>query len=137
MAVGLKIIDGDYVINNDGTILGISGNDKGKRDFEKMLLTDAVDMEKNPNTIRYNPLYGTKLNHKDLFKNVKTTVAGDIIDSLIREAVDYYLKLQENRTNLTAEEIITDIEIYTYPDRDDGRFIIIDMSLFHSFAVDK
>lgn len=129
MAVGLKIIDGDFVIREDGAIDTITGNQKCARDFEKMLKTESVNFDIDPNNARYNPYYGTQLYNRDLLKGLSPSAIIDTLNSSIKESIGYYIKLQEKRRNLSANEIITDIQYIVYQDPENKQRIIVNFKV--------
>jgi hypothetical protein len=131
MAIGLKIVDGDYIIDNSGTVVSVSGKDKCARDFEKMLITEATNPELDESTDRYNPIYGTRLNDKALYSGVGIDSAVDMINFMLAQAIQYYITLQEQRNNLSADEIISDIEFTTYPDIENKQQVLIDFTVYN------
>ena len=61
MAIGLKIINGDFVIDGSGALDYVSEGSKCLRDFGKMLVTDHEGMDNVTTYYRYNPLFGSQL----------------------------------------------------------------------------
>ena len=129
MAVGLKIIDGDVVVNNRGTLDVSSGNDKCLRDFGKMLQTQKENDKNFTEYYRYNPEYGTNLGQKELFNGISRHAAVTTINLLIEEAIQDYLSIQESRSNLSPEEIITNVDYHTYFDPDNKSQIICSIKI--------
>lgn len=129
MAVGLKIEQGDYHIREDGKAETVSNNEKCLRDFGKMLKTDAVNFDIDPNNKRYNPYYGIKLRNANLLKGLPLSSRIDVINDSLKESVSYYIKLQEQRTNLSVGEIITDIQYIVYADPKNSQRIIVNFKI--------
>jgi len=129
MAVGLKIIGSDYSIREDGTLDLVASSEKCARDFEKMLKTESVNFDLNPNTVRYNPYYGTQLYNRSMLKGLSLSATVDVLNSSIKESIGYYIKLQESRSNLSVNEVISNIDYIVYPDPTDKQRIIINFKV--------
>ncbi|HRZ18859.1 MAG TPA: hypothetical protein P5136_02270 [Methanofastidiosum sp.] len=113
MAVGLKIVSGDVVLDYSGTLQLLTSTEKCNRDIGKLLITDT-EFEKpqnktSPIYLRYNPAYGTELNNKLLYAGLSKMSIKDTVIIKLNEALSNYIKLQEKRNNLDLEEIITNI----------------------------
>lgn len=124
MAVGLKIVDGDIVIQDKKCVL-VSHKDKASRDFYKFLVTESEHAENKTPFIRYNPKYGTELNRLSNYKNLDRLTILDVMNSKLREALQWYTKLQESRTNLSLGEIITSFNFVIYNHPLDPQSIVI------------
>ncbi len=128
MAIGLKMIDGDFFFTASGSIETVSGKDKGTRDFDKMLRTDAEISTNLTTYYRYNPNYGSYLvcmtgamgSRKNLLNSAK-----DLIDKTIKN----YIALQESRNNLSLGEILVDISYDVYYDPNNPSTILIPMTI--------
>lgn len=129
MAVGLKIVNGDYVIKEDGSLDTLTGSRKCARDFEKMLKTESVNFNLDPNNSRYNPYYGTQLYNKDMLKGLSPSTIIDVLNSTLKTSIDYYIKLQEQRNNLSVNEVISDIQYIVYQDPTNKQQIIINFKI--------
>ena len=128
MAIGLNIVDGDYVIKVDGQLETVDGTKKTARDFKKMLNTEVAPAE-GVGSVRYNPNYGNKLNTKDYLANVPRNSLIDTINLLLSESIGYYLNIQEQRSNLSVEEVITGVDYLAYFDPSNSQRILIDISI--------
>lgn len=116
MAIGLSIISKDIVISNNGTLDLISGQDKVSRDFKKMLQTDVESPNNTTSYYRYNPLYGTELNRRELYNGLSRQSILEVINLLCNQAIKNYIALQESRDNLDIEEVITAVNYHTVYD---------------------
>jgi len=124
MSVGLKIANGDIVINSDGTLDIVEQGDKCLRDFGKMLVTDVQSAENIPEFFRYNPQYGSLLNRLSSNNQKKDTVIQLAYD-LVYSTIQNYLNLQGQRNNLDIGEIIVDVDFQVYFDIQDSTTLII------------
>ena len=70
MAVGLKIVEGDVVINNAGLIDVVEQTAKCLRDFGKMISTKKEYYGNETAYYRYNPSYGTELENKSRYRGM-------------------------------------------------------------------
>jgi hypothetical protein len=128
MAIGLKIVNGDFLI--EGRKLSfIQDNEKLLRDFRKFLLTEAEQENNLTSYYRYNPKYGTNTNNKELYINLSTQSIIDLINQNLSISIKYYVALQESRNNLSLGEIISNVEYMTYADTVDKRIIRINMNI--------
>lgn len=116
MAIGIKVVNGDFVINNSGTLDLIGPSDKCSRDFGKMLSTKTEYVGNETSFYRYNPSYGTQLDNNTMFSGMHRDTIKDVIILLLNEAMSDYLKLQESRGNLSIEEVITGVRFDAYYD---------------------
>jgi len=125
MAVGLKIVGGDFVLDGSGALDFVTEGDKCLRDFGKMLVTDNEGADNVTSYYRYNPTYGNQLRNLSrqtgLRKNVLLTFAKELVYITIQN----YLDLQERRDNLSEGEIITDIKYDVYYDPDNPSIVLI------------
>lgn len=128
MAVGLKVINGDIIINSAGKLDIVEESDKGSRDFGKMLITSKEFPSNKTSYSRYNPNYGTELSNKDLFTGLSRVMVRDLVISLLNEAIKDYLALQEARANLDLGEVITGVNFDVYYNAEDMRQLIIDIN---------
>ena len=115
MATGFKFVNGDFVIENKQLVV-VENYEKTKRDFVKFLTTDKETTENKTKYRRYNPNYGTEINRLSLYKNLTPKSIMDAMEQKLGEAIQYYVKLQESRKNLSLSEVITDIEYLVYQD---------------------
>ena len=77
MAVGLQIVDGDFVVNASGTLATLLPSQKCARDLGKVLVTEIEDSNNETEYYRYNPTYGTALNNTLLYNNISRVAARD------------------------------------------------------------
>lgn len=127
MAVGLQIVNGDFVIDDNGAIVFVGPADKCARDLGKLLLTKKEYTDNTKDTYRYNPDYGTELDNSAQYRNLSRESTREVIIMLLNEALARYLKLQENRLDLNIEEIITKVKIDAYYDYYNLSNLIIDI----------
>jgi hypothetical protein len=137
MAAGLKIVDGDIVIQSSGMIETTSGSRKCLRDFAKMVTTKSEFASNESSTYtssineassvstRYNPSYGTELDNFALYRGLSRAAARDMVIMKLNEAIDNYLRLQESRTNLELGEIISYVNFDVVYDTSDMRRLLI------------
>ena len=134
MAVGLKIINGDVVINNAGTLDVVEQNAKCSRDFGKMLVTDAEFEENITPYYRYNPAYGTQLNNRRLYRGLSRAAMRDTIIMLLNDAINTYIKIQEARVNLDLGEIIRYINFEVFYDVESLADLIIEIKFGTAYS---
>lgn len=108
MAIGFKIVNGDYVIDYSGALETISSGEKCLRDFEKVMRTNVESTDARPVLYRYNPKYGNLLKRLVSSNLSKQTIL-EVAKSLLYNSIQRYLSLQESRDNLSSGEIIIDI----------------------------
>lgn len=134
MASGLKIINGDFSIGFDGIVKLVEGNEKCLRDFGKMLQTSAQSDDDLSEYYRYNPNYGSLLD-KLITHNMSKSTILEVANSLMYVTIRNYLDLQETRDNLSAEEIILDINFEIYFDVQDPTLLRIPIKLTNSKGI--
>jgi hypothetical protein len=134
MAVGLKILNGDVVINNAGTLDIVEQNAKCSRDFGKMLITDKEYEGNITSYYRYNPSYGTELNNKRLYIGLSRAAMRDTIIILLNDAISAYMRIQENRTNLDLGEVIRYVNFEVYFDVEDLTSLIIEIKFATAYS---
>jgi len=127
MAVGLKIVGGDFVIGQSGGIEMVDQTDKCTRDFGKMLITDKEYPDNTTTYNRYNPTYGTELNNKSQYVGLSRMGKRDSVIMLLNDAIATYIKLQESRVNLDFGEVITNIDFEVFYDVRDMRNLVIEV----------
>ena len=127
MAVGMKIVNGDFVINQSGGIDMVEETAKGTRDFGKMLITGKEYPNNTTTYDRYNPEYGTELDNKSQYVGLSRMGKRDSVIMLLNSAIATYLKLQESRSNLDFGEVITNVEFDAFYDVRDMRNLIIEI----------
>ena len=115
MAIGFKINNGDFLIENK-KITFIQDNEKLLRDFRKFLMTESENDNNLTTYYRYNPKYGTNINNKALYTNLSTSSVIQLINQNLSSNIKYYVTLQEGRSNLSLGEIITNVEFMTFLD---------------------
>lgn len=130
MAIGLDIIDGDFVINANGSLNFITETTKCSRDFLKMMQTSAApdtNTTVENGTYRYNSSYGNVLIDVKSFGNIKKSNVIDSINILMDQALKNYVTAQDDRTDQSLGEIIlaVDYETYFHPDNQDTVLIHI------------
>ena len=128
MAIGVKIVDGDFLIQNRKLIF-VQDNEKLLKDFRKFLLTEAETTNNATTYYRYNPKYGTLINDKSLYMNLSNDSTIDLINQNLGKSIKYYIALQEARSNLSLGEIISNVEFMTFADPYDARVIKISMKI--------
>jgi len=128
MAVGLKIIDGDFCVTAAGTVEVVENTDKGIRDFDKMLKTDAEISTNLTTYYRYNPKYGNYLVSMTGAMGSKKHLLNTAKD-LINNTIKNYISLQESRSNLSLGEILIDISYDVYYDPNNPSTILIPMTI--------
>lgn len=119
MASGLKFENGDFVVTSHQAVK-VYGKDKVKRDLVKFLLTEKEYEENKTKIPRYNTKYGTEINRRKLYKDLPRDSIIDVMNSKLKEALSYFISLQESRTNLSLDEIIKDINFVVYNDSNDS-----------------
>ena len=129
MAVGLKIVNGDFIINSAGTVDVVTESEKAVRDFGKMLVTKKEYPENLTTYTRYNPTYGTELDNRSRYAGLSRTAIRDVVISLLNEGVVGYIALQEARTNLSLGEIITSVNFDAFYDIQDKRNLIVPIKI--------
>lgn len=117
MARGLKIENGDWVIENK-SLVTVDKYDKVRRDLHKFLLTEKEYDENVTEYFRYNPNYGVELNRVFLYKGLDTQTIIDQMNKSLKNSLKWYISLQESRSNLSYEEIILDMQFYIFIDPD-------------------
>jgi hypothetical protein len=127
MAVGIKIINGDFSLNEAGTIDVLNPAEKCSRDISKFLITSSEYFGNEVDFYRYNPDYGTELDNKILFSGLSRLAIKDSAIILLNQAITNYISLQENRNNLDLAEVITGITLDAFFNNDDKTQLIIDI----------
>ena len=127
MAVGLKIVSGDFIINENGHVETLVPKEKCSRDFGKMLMTDIENTTNETEFIRYNPTYGTSLNNQLNYQGLSKPAVKDVLIMLVNQAIANYISIQEGRNNLTVDEIITSVDFTVYFQADDFKKALIDI----------
>lgn len=117
MAVGLKIINGDWEIV-DRKLSTVQGTHKVVRDMHKFLSTDKYTPENETDYSRYNPSYGVELNRRELYINLPQDTIIDNMNVSLTNSLRSYIALQEGRSNLSVSEVITDLQFHVYKDAD-------------------
>jgi hypothetical protein len=134
MAIGLKFIEGDFVITPSGNIEIVQQAEKCGRDLGKMVVTNKEFADNETTYLRYNPTYGTELNNRGLFSGLSRQSIRDMVIYLLNEAFEIYKTLQENRQNLDVGEIITGITMEVYYDLEDLRNLIIEIKYSTAYS---
>lgn len=127
MAVGLKILNGDFVVDDNGSVTFVGPADKCSRDFGKMLQTKKEYSDNTKADYRYNPDYGTELDNSSQYRNLSRESTREVAIMLLNEAIARYISLQENRQDLDVEEIITKVRIDAYYDYYNLSNLIVDI----------
>lgn len=134
MAVGLKIVEGDVVINASGNLEMVEQNEKCARDLGKMLLTGSEYTGNETQFERYNPNYGTELNNKNQYRGLSRMSIRDTVIMLLNAGIKRYLTIQEGRDNLDLGEIITNIDFDVYYDMEDLRELVIEIKFGTAYS---
>ena len=137
MAVGLKIVNGDFVINNSGTVDIVDQNEKCARDFGKMLVTGTAYAGNETTFNRYNPNYGTELNNKNQYRGMSRAAIRDTVIILLNDAINNYLRLQETRDNLDLGEVIRYVNFETFYNVRDLRELIIEIKFGTAYSSEE
>lgn len=127
MAVGLKILNGDFIVNDNGSVDFVGPADKCSRDIGKMLQTKKEYTDNTKDFYRYNPNYGTEIDNSSQYRNLSRESTREVVIMLLNEALARYIGLQENRQDLDVEEIITKVRIDAYYDYYNMSNLIIDI----------
>lgn len=127
MSIGLKIVNGDIVINDSGTLDVLTPAEKCSRDLGKMLSTELEYTGNETSYYRYNPYYGTDINNQLLYEGLSRAAVRDMFIIRLNASFANYISNQEIRNNLDLEEIITEINFDVQYDSDDLRRLIIDI----------
>lgn len=117
MAIGLDIIDGDFVVNPSGSVSYIENADKCARDFNKMMCTQSVDSNVTTTMdgyYRYNPDYGVGFYGGSAFSSLKQSQMIDTFNIILKSAINNYIAMQDNRTNASLGETILKVTFNTY-----------------------
>lgn len=129
MAVGLKIVDGDFIINGSGTVDVVTESEKAVRDFGKMLVTKKEYPENLTTYTRYNPKYGTELDNRSKYAGLSRELIRDVVISLLNEGITEYIILQETRSNLSLGEVITSVNFDAFYDIQDKRNLVVPITI--------
>jgi hypothetical protein len=129
MAIGLKFIDGDFIVNLLGKAEISVQEEKCARDFGKMLITSKEFAGNETNFLRYNPNYGTDLDNTNLFVGLSRATIRDVVISILNANISNYVAMQESRNNLDYGEIITNVNFEVYYDADDLRKLLLDIKI--------
>lgn len=129
MAVGLKIINGDFTINASGAVDVVTETEKAIRDFGKMLVTKKEYPENLTTYTRYNPTYGTELDNRSRYAGLSRSTIRDVVISLLNEGIVNYISLQEKRTNLSLGEIVTSVNFDAFYDIEDKRNLVVPITI--------
>lgn len=129
MAVGLKIIGGDFVIESGGALNFVTEGNKCIRDFGKMLTTDTESIDNVTSYYRYNPNYGSYLRNLSRQTGLGRKAVLSIAQELVYTTIQNYLSQQEKRDNLSEGEIITDVSYDVYYDPSNPSVILIPITV--------
>ena len=127
MAVGLRIVEGDFIVNESGTLETLLPSQKCARDLGKVLVTEIENYNNETEYYRYNPNYGTYLNNTLLYSNLSRVAARDAVVLGLNTALANYLSLQESRLNLDMDEIITGINFDVMFNAEDMKELLINI----------
>ena len=117
MATGIKIVNGSFSIS-EKKLQTVEEQEKAKRDLHKFLATDQEEDTGTSESVRYNPSFGVLLNRLDLYRGLTIDNILDCMSASLKESLQWYVMLQESRSNLSYGEIIRDIKYYIYRDPD-------------------
>jgi len=129
MAIGLKMVNGDFVFDPAGRLEFVSDTDKCIRDLHKFLVTNKSYDAYSEGFERYNPNYGTDLSKMELYQDLSRNAAREVVIGLLNEAIAYYIELQESRDNLDYGEIITGVNFDVYYNPEDIRQLIVSVTV--------
>jgi len=136
MAIGLKIIDGDFIVDSGGIVQMLTPAEKCSRDIGKLLITKSEYIGNETTYSRYNPQYGTEIDNKLLYAGVSRSIIRDTVITKLNEALTYYVSLQESRNNLDLEEILTGFDFDVFFDSYDPTTLLINMR-FQTLTADQ
>lgn len=128
MSIGIDIINNDLAIH-EGKLQFIQKESKAARDFKKMLSTDACGTSEDLTYYRYNKSYGLLLNKMEYYKGLSQSAKVDMVKLLLSQGISNYIKVQESRSNLSLEEIISNIDFYAVPSTADKSIILVNIVL--------
>lgn len=127
MAVGVKIVNGDIVLNDSGSIDVLNPAQKCSRDIGKFLITGNEYFGNETTFYRYNPEYGTELDNRILYAGLSRLAVRDSVTLLLNQAITNYITLQENRNNLDLAEVITGINFNVFFNEENKTQLIVDI----------
>jgi hypothetical protein len=136
MAIGLKIVNGDFVLDNSGQVQMLNVAEKCRRDIGKFLITESEYANNETTYYRYNPQYGTEINNKILYEGLPRSAIRDTVVTKLNEALRYYVTNQETRNNLDLEEILTGFDFDVFFDSFDPTKLLIDIR-FQTLTADE
>ena len=110
MALGIDIVDGDIVINGNGSLKTVSGSKKVYRDLGKYLVSIPENDNNVTTYIRYNPKYGCNTNVKEYYSEAKRNQIISIINRLLQEDLSNYITMQSERKNISIDESIAYVD---------------------------
>lgn len=105
--------NGDFVSTRSGTFSKISGIAKVARDIDKLLATDSEFAGSSTGYYRYNPNYGTRLNNKAIFNGLSRVDTVAKVNEVVKEALEYFVALQKNQSNLPIDETVNYFDYYS------------------------
>ena len=132
MAIGLNFINGDFVINPNGSVDIVSEQPKCARDFVKMMQTVPIDANSNvtaDNQYRYNPSYGNMLVSTPSFNGMHHAQILDTVNIILEGVFKNYLDLQDGRDNTSLGETLVSIDYTSYFKPLDKTALYFDISL--------
>jgi len=136
MAIGLKIVEGDFVLDNSGLVEMLTPAEKCSRDIGKLLITKSEYVGNETTYSRYNSQYGTEIDNKLLYAGVSRSIIRDTVITKLNESLTYYVSLQELRNNLDIEEVLTGFDFDVFFDSYDPTTLLINMR-FQTLTADQ
>jgi len=107
MGLGFKVENQDFVLNGAGQLFTITGEEKLKRDFYKMIIT----------TRKGN--VGSEL-HESIGSKIKGTASQMLeIRRKVNAVISRLVDIQMTDNTLTSDEAIEQAKVYVYPDTED------------------
>lgn len=136
MAIGLNMVDGDFVVDPGGMVQMLTSSEKCRRDIGKLLIVESEYVGNETTYYRYNPQYGTEINNKLLYQGLSRPIIRDVVVMKLNEALTYYITLQESRNNLELEEILTGFDFDVFFNSYDPSTLLIDIR-FQTLTADQ
>ena len=121
--------NGDFIYNAAGFFNKVSGTEKVARDINKLLCTNQYSEGNATSYYRYNPGYGVRLNNKNLFKGLGEADIINRVNELLKEALEYFVNIQKNQTNIPIEELVQYFDYYSYYDTKNKNIVRVKITI--------
>lgn len=106
MSYDLKIINGDLLIDSDGDISIVTGNDKIFQEVKKIILTDVGEN-------KFHPFYGSRAGRLNIGSIIDETFVASEIERSVKESMTNLIRLKDNQSRsqtLTPSEVILSVD---------------------------